>query len=99
MLEGTRTMQATDACTVHGTAKRERGGDSHTGRLFFATVREDPQIEVELLQPQLPGRIVVVGSAGCTALSLLAHSAQGLGACQVVAVDSNRSQNHLTEIK
>lgn len=67
---------------------------SSVDRLFFAQVREDPVLEIEALAPA-PGRtLVVVGSGGCTALSLLAA-----GAGQVIAVDLNRTQNHLTELK
>lgn len=38
--------------------------------------------------------IAIVGSGGCTALSLLAE-----GAADVVAIDLNRTQNHLIELK
>ncbi len=68
--------------------------DSVDDKLFFAQVREDPVLEIEALEPA-PGRtLVVVGSGGCTALSLLAA-----GAGRVVAVDLNRAQNSLTELK
>src|SRR5579885_1984943 len=63
-------------------------------RLFFAQVREDPRLELEVLDPRADDSIVVVGSGGCTALSLLAA-----GAGQVTAVDVNRTQNHLIELK
>jgi S-adenosylmethionine-diacylglycerol 3-amino-3-carboxypropyl transferase len=63
-------------------------------RLFFAQVREDPLLEIEALGPLENARIVVVSSGGCTALSLLAS-----GARQVTAVDLNRTQNHLVELK
>jgi S-adenosylmethionine-diacylglycerol 3-amino-3-carboxypropyl transferase len=63
-------------------------------RLYFAQVREDPLLEIELLEPTADDSIVVVGSGGCTALSLLAA-----GAGRVTAVDLNRSQNHLIELK
>lgn len=63
-------------------------------RLFFAQVREDPRIEIAALQPAAGERIVVVSSGGCTALSLL-----GAGAGTVHAVDTNRTQNHLVELK
>ncbi len=42
----------------------------------------------------IDGPIAVVSSAGCTALSLLA-----CGAAEVIAVDVNRTQNHLVELK
>ena len=63
-------------------------------RLFFAQVREDPLLEIEALSPLSDARVVVVGSGGCTAFSLLAW-----GAKEVVAVDLNSTQNHLIELK
>jgi S-adenosylmethionine-diacylglycerol 3-amino-3-carboxypropyl transferase len=63
-------------------------------RLYFAQVREDPLLEIEALEPSADDSIVVVGSGGCTALSLLA-----VGAGHVTAVDLNRTQNHLIELK
>src|SRR5689334_742453 len=63
-------------------------------RLYFAQVREDPLLEIEALEPTADDSIVIVGSGGCTALSLLAS-----GAGHVTAVDLNRSQNHLVELK
>ncbi len=64
-------------------------------RLYFAQVREDPRLEIEtLLRPGTSNRVVVVGSGGCTALSLLAA-----GASEVFCVDVNPVQNHLVELK
>ncbi len=63
-------------------------------KLFFAQVREDPMLEIEALDVHAGGRYIVVGSGGCTALSLLAR-----GAGRVVAVDMNATQNHVTELK
>jgi S-adenosylmethionine-diacylglycerol 3-amino-3-carboxypropyl transferase len=63
-------------------------------RLYFAQVREDPRLEIEALEPGPDDSIVIVGSGGCTALSLLAA-----GAGRVTAVDVNRAQNHLIELK
>jgi S-adenosylmethionine-diacylglycerol 3-amino-3-carboxypropyl transferase len=63
-------------------------------RLYFAQVREDPRLEIEALEPGPADSIVIVGSGGCTALSLLAA-----GAGHVTAVDVNRTQNHLIELK
>ena len=40
-------------------------------RLYFAQVREDPLLEMEALNPAADDSLVVVGSGGCTALSLL----------------------------
>ncbi|MGH9222260.1 MAG: DUF3419 family protein, partial [Acidimicrobiales bacterium] len=64
------------------------------GKLYFAQVREDPLLELAALRPGPDDTVVVVGSAGCTALSLLAA-----GAGEVVAVDLNPVQNHLVELK
>jgi S-adenosylmethionine-diacylglycerol 3-amino-3-carboxypropyl transferase len=63
-------------------------------RLYFAQVREDPTLEIEALEPKPGETLVVVGSGGCTALSLVAA-----GAGRVVCVDVNRTQNHLIELK
>jgi S-adenosylmethionine-diacylglycerol 3-amino-3-carboxypropyl transferase len=63
-------------------------------RLYFAQVREDPRLEIEALAPGPDDSVVIVGSGGCTALSLLAA-----GAGHVTAVDVNRAQNHLIELK
>ena len=68
--------------------------DSIDDRLYFAQVREDPVLEIEALQPAAGEILVVVGSGGCTALSLLAA-----GAGQVVAVDLNRIQILLIDLK
>jgi S-adenosylmethionine-diacylglycerol 3-amino-3-carboxypropyl transferase len=67
---------------------------SREDRLFFAQVREDPQLEINALAPLHDAKVVVVSSGGCTALSLLAA-----GAARVTAVDLNASQNHLVELK
>lgn len=63
-------------------------------RLYFAQVREDPLLELEAFAQSLDGTIAVISSGGCIALSLAAA-----GARQVVAVDSNRTQNHIVELK
>src|SRR2546423_7771794 len=63
-------------------------------RLYFAQVREDPRLELDGLDVGPDDSVVVVGSGGCTALSLLAA-----GAGRVTAVDMNRAQNHLIELK
>jgi S-adenosylmethionine-diacylglycerol 3-amino-3-carboxypropyl transferase len=62
-------------------------------RLFFAQVREDPRLELAALADRPAGPVVVVTSAGCTALSLAAAGAE------VVGVDLNRTQHHLVEVK
>ncbi|HEU4994873.1 MAG TPA: DUF3419 family protein [Gemmatimonadaceae bacterium] len=63
-------------------------------RLYFAQVREDPRVELSALTVQPTDRVVAVSSGGCTALSLL-----GAGAREVHAVDVNRTQNHIVELK
>jgi S-adenosylmethionine-diacylglycerol 3-amino-3-carboxypropyl transferase len=63
-------------------------------RLFFAQVREDPQLEIEALAAGPADAVVVVSSGGCTALSLLAT-----GTGSVTAVDLNKTQNHIVELK
>ena len=68
--------------------------DASDGPLMFAQVREDPWVEMQALTPAFGGTIVVVSSAGCTALSLLAAGAQ-----RVIGVDLSRTQNHLVELK
>ena len=75
-------------------AERINLADSVDDKLFFAQVREDPLLEIEALVPAADETLVVVGSGGCTALSLLAA-----GAGQVVAVDLNRIQNMVTDLK
>lgn len=74
--------------------RRTQFAGATDGRLLFAQVREDPVLEIEALRVRSGGRYVVVGSGGCTALSMLAA-----GAGHVTAVDLNRTQNHLTELK
>jgi S-adenosylmethionine-diacylglycerol 3-amino-3-carboxypropyl transferase len=63
-------------------------------KLFFAQVREDPLVDIGGLNPKQGDRIAIVSSGGCTALSMLAA-----GASHVVALDLNRSQNHLVDLK
>jgi S-adenosylmethionine-diacylglycerol 3-amino-3-carboxypropyl transferase len=81
----TRRDEPVDRITMRG---------SVDDRLYFAQVREDPLLEIEALDPTADDSFVVVGSGGCTALSLLSA-----GAGHVTAVDLNRSQNHLIELK
>jgi S-adenosylmethionine-diacylglycerol 3-amino-3-carboxypropyl transferase len=73
---------------------RRRVDGARDDRLYFGQVREDPLLEIEALRPTMADRVVVVTSGGCTALSLLAA-----GAGEVIAVDLNRTQNHLLELK
>ncbi len=79
---------------IAGPLARETLADARGGLLMFAQVREDPRIEMQALAPVLSGSIVIVSSAGCTALSLLAA-----GARDVMGVDLSRTQNHLVELK
>jgi len=74
--------------------KRTSLSDARDGRLYFAQVREDPLLEIEALRVARGGKHIVVGSGGCTALSMLRA-----GADNVVAVDMNPTQNHVTELK
>ena len=90
----TRLSPSSDGAVAAATVRRVRLADSTTGKLFFAQVREDPLLELEALQQQLEGPIVIVSSGGCTALSLVAA-----GAGDVVAVDLNRTQNSVVELK
>jgi len=73
---------------------RVRLPSARDDKLYFAQVREDPSIELAALDPHPGDRVVVVSSGGCTALSLL-----GAGAADVHAVDMNRTQNHLVDLK
>ncbi len=74
--------------------RRQRLESAIDRKLVFAQVREDPMLEIDALRPHAAGTYIVVGSGGCTALSLLAS-----GAGRVVAVDMNATQNHVTELK
>ena len=76
-----------------GCATRLTLSEWRADRLYFAQVREDPLLEMEALRPGADDFTVVVGSGGCTALSLLAAGGR------VVAVDNNATQNHLIELK
>ncbi len=87
-------MRTIRAVTEDGRIERTTLDGTSEGRLFFAQVREDPVLEIDALAAGPDDTVVVVSSGGCTALSLLAA-----GAGRVVAVDLNRSQNHLVELK
>ena len=75
-------------------ARRTRLPDAAEDALHFAQVREDPELEIRALAVGPQETAVVVGSGGCTVLSLLAA-----GAGRLVAVDVNPSQNHVLELK
>lgn len=76
------------------TIARRSSGGAIDDRLLFAQVREDPLLEIDALKARNGGRFIVVGSGGCTALSMISA-----GAGHVAAVDLNKTQNHLTELK
>lgn len=61
--------------------------------LQFAVVREDPAIELAVLNRCLRRRVLLVASGGCTALTLAAAGAT------VALVDPNQAQLDLTERK
>ncbi|HNJ78331.1 MAG TPA: DUF3419 family protein, partial [Marmoricola sp.] len=73
---------------------RHNSAEARVDKLFFAQVREDADIEIAALSDVLNGTIAVVTSGGCTALSLLAA-----GTGEIHAVDLNRTQNDVTELK
>src|SRR3954468_12452351 len=89
-----RVLTATEPRYTRTTAARVSLPSAVDDRLYFAQVREDPRAEIAALDPGPDDSLVVVGSGGCTALSLIAA-----GAGQVTAVDLNRAQNHLIELK
>jgi S-adenosylmethionine-diacylglycerol 3-amino-3-carboxypropyl transferase len=89
-----RVLTATEPRRARTTTARVSLPGAVDDRLYFAQVREDPGAEIAALDPSQDDSLVVVGSGGCTALSLIAA-----GAGQVTAVDVNRSQNHLVELK
>ena len=89
-----RVLTANEPHRARATAARVSLPSAVDDRLYFAQVREDPRAEIAALEPSPGDSLVVVGSGGCTALSLLAA-----GAGQVTAVDVNRTQNHLIELK
>jgi S-adenosylmethionine-diacylglycerol 3-amino-3-carboxypropyl transferase len=68
--------------------------------LFYAHTREDPMLELELVERLArergrPLRVAVVASGGCTALTLLSSP----DVARVDAIDLNPAQLHLTELK
>lgn len=91
--EESLVAETIDQAIVQRVARRGLSG-ARDDRLFFAQVREDPLLEIEALSPLAGKKIAVISSGGCTALSLIAA-----GAGRVTAIDLNRSQNHLVELK
>ncbi|GIF96703.1 DUF3419 family protein [Catellatospora citrea] len=90
----TETPQRPPAARQPALVRRIELPGAADDRLYFAQVREDPELEIAAFAARWDGPIAVVSSAGCTALSLLAA-----GAAEVVGVDVNRTQNHLVELK
>ena len=93
LLSAPEMLAATTLPSTLTCRRRELPG-ARDDRLYFAQVREDPALEIEALGIGPAETAVVVSSGGCTALSLLASSSG-----RVIAVDLNRSQNHLLELK
>ena len=89
-----RVLTASEPRRARTTTARVSLPGAVDDRLYFAQVREDPRAEIAALEPSQDDSLVVVSSGGCTALSLIAA-----GAGQVMAVDVNRTQNHLVELK
>lgn len=74
--------------------------NSAHANVHFSQVREDPELELSLVDDlskrfQRPLRALVVGSGGCTALSLLTHP----NIERVDAIDINAAQLHLIELR
>lgn len=89
-----RVLTPNEPRRVRASAARVSLPSAVDDRLYFAQVREDPRAEIAALDPGPDDSLVAVGSGGCTALSLVAA-----GAGQVTAVDVNRAQNHVIELK
>ncbi len=87
-------VRATAAAPVRGRVRRRKLEGAQAGKLYFAQVREDPLLEIDALAAEEDDTVVIVGSGGCTALSLLAA-----GAGRVVAVDLNSSPTSIIELK
>ncbi|MEJ8544789.1 DUF3419 family protein [Brevibacillus borstelensis] len=62
--------------------------------IYFAQIREDSLVERSLASRFRPRRIVMIGSGGCTAFSLLSDDAE-----IVYAIDQNPAQAALIECK
>ncbi len=64
--------------------------------LFFSQVREDPLVDLAVVEGLgRPARVLVVASGGCTVLGLLGHEA----VAHVRAVDPNPAQLHLVALR
>ncbi|MEH7222723.1 DUF3419 family protein [Bacillus sp. JJ1566] len=62
--------------------------------IFFSQIREDSLVEREISKVVEPKKVLVIGSGGCTAFSLLNDSV-----VQVLCVDVNPAQCALIELK
>lgn len=62
--------------------------------LFFSQIREDSLVEREISKLENPKKLIVVGSGGCTAFSLLNDDVE-----KVICVDYNPAQCALIELK
>jgi S-adenosylmethionine:diacylglycerol 3-amino-3-carboxypropyl transferase len=73
----------------------QTGASDKNERILFGHVREDANVELALLKllPEAK-RAFVIASGGCTALSILAQTD-----CHVDAVDINKAQIYLCELK
>ncbi|RFB18455.1 DUF3419 family protein [Bacillus sp. HNG] len=63
-------------------------------KLYFSQIREDSLVEREISKIAKPKKILVIGSGGCTAFSILNDSVD-----QVLCVDINPAQCALIELK
>ncbi|MFS0824404.1 DUF3419 family protein [Bacillus sp. 1P02SD] len=63
-------------------------------KLYFSQIREDSVVEREISKIAKPRKILVIGSGGCTAFSILNDSVH-----QVLCVDINPAQCALIELK
>ncbi|WP_077617097.1 DUF3419 family protein [Bacillus sinesaloumensis] len=62
--------------------------------IFFSQIREDSLVEREISSLVIPKKVLVIGSGGCTAFSILDDSVD-----QVICVDVNLAQCALIELK
>ncbi|MEH7238342.1 DUF3419 family protein [Bacillus sp. JJ1562] len=62
--------------------------------IFFSQIREDSLVEREISKIAKPKKVLVIGSGGCTAFSILNDSVD-----QVLCVDVNPAQCALIELK
>jgi S-adenosylmethionine:diacylglycerol 3-amino-3-carboxypropyl transferase len=63
-------------------------------QIYFAQIREDSEIEMDVMRTKRPENVVVIGSGGCTALSILSDDVR-----DVFCIDLNPAQAALIELK